>query len=72
MDSGETGSCHFTCSPHLPTYPDCTGAEQGRVLLPEEVEGVGGGGDCSYTHILTMLVLNEVECSPQRGWVEEG
>ena len=92
MDSRETGSCCFTCSPQLPTHPCCTGAEQGRVLLSEEVEGVervGVGVREEYTHIVTMLVLsvlprggwvegrgrgrsavlvlNKVECSPQRG-----
>ena len=42
MDSRETGSHHFTCSPHLPTHSGCIGAEQGRVL---GVGRKGGGGE---------------------------
>ena len=67
MDSRETGSRCFTCSPQLPTHSCCTGAEQGRVLLSEEVEGVEGVGVGVREGVITMLVLSVL---PRGGWVE--
>ena len=67
MDSRETGSRCFTCSPQLPTHPCCTGAEQGRVLLSEEVEGVEGVGVGVREELHTHRYHVGAECSPQRG-----